>query len=341
MRLQNVKPGDKLELALLGTCKVTEVGSGYYRTCVKAETGQGKKKVVKVFACEAVTVPRLESGELMNLIELFAKELHDLGIATPDPMFWTEPHPNGSGRDMVDLYEVAEDVGPCLETEIRRGKDHEIHQAVERILIHGVAPLFASVPPDQHHLPMGIDLIPRNFAWKEGKLYYFDFMPPFVIFDDDESRPLRDRQLQAIPHPTDPACLQLGQWRHYNKGGLCQVLLIQLARLRPEMYNQFLEWITKFLQKSSEWAALQQFQERKAAALAQHGTNCQLISRFVKEAAFADVYDLRELGCLAACDGKLSGKNLNQIFLTSHFLGEPLSEEQMTEVKGYFTPVIN
>lgn len=342
MKLKDLKVGAHVVLSPLGECTVTEAGGGgYYRTCIKVRSNSGNDLVVKAYACEGVTVPRLEAGDLMRLIQMYAKDLHDVGIATPDPVFWTEARDDGSGRDMVDLYEATAYVGPSIDLDVINGDTDCVRQAVNRVLEHGLAALFSRVPPGENHLPVGIDLVLRNFSWLDGKLYYFDFMPPFVAYDDNETRPLHDRQLLAIPQPTDSTCLQLGQWRHYSKGGLCQVLLIQLARLRPEMCHLFLKWITKFLQENGEWAALQIFNERSAAKLNTHEPGCQTAIDFANEAKFEDVYDLREHACWATHDEKMSREELEDFFLKSHFLGEPLSDTKMDELRSDLISAVN
>lgn len=187
------------------------------------------------------------------------------------------------------------------------------------------------------YLPVGIDMVPRNFAVAGDKIVYVDLMPPKFWQTPFGTLSLPKPIEQLWQHATlefpsviDMTAGIIGFKRHFTKEGVLIVWLTQLARLRPEMYLQFQDMIEDWLDCIGEHETLERFQARRLCRMARIGDIRELAATVMQSGA-ADVYLLREAACLLAHRDGFGGTDT--IFDLTHFQHERPDDQKLNQAK--------
>lgn len=310
------KVGSFLEIPSLGMFKVSRVFPGHNRIVLQA-VGNGLCRMIKVFG-ETVEIASDQAVGFISDIYEYRRQLESLGVRVPplESIQVFSYRNNVSGR--LNITEISPFYGESFEDMFLNAPDAKESLSLQRRMLKCLGGLFEKSPGD--FLSVGIDLIPRNFTG-DGQDWYVDLVPPKL-------RKGEKFQLE-IPEVTEPNCYRVGVDRHYKKSGVVRVLLVQLAKLRPEMYPVFARGIEEFLALKGENKTLKSFRSRPIAKKPEKIINKKNIS----EMSFMDIYDLREIACWSAGQGKISPDELENFFRLSHFQSEPLPEKALKELR--------
>lgn len=186
-------------------------------------------------------------------------------------------------------------------------------------------------------LPVGIDMVPRNFAVDGEDVVYVDLMPPKIwrtplekISGKTEMQLWQHVSLE-FPEVQDMGAGIAGFKRHFTKNGVLVVWLTQLAKLRPHLYLHLQAMVEQWLDNTNQHEALEVFQTRLLSTIARTGTPRDLHSA-IMQSGLTDIYTLREAACLLAHrDGF---EDVESVFNLTHFQHERPSAQSITEAKA-------
>lgn len=187
-------------------------------------------------------------------------------------------------------------------------------------------------------LPVGIDMVPRNFTVNGDGLAYVDLMPPKIWHERQRFHQICTKPLASLwqyvtleyPPVNNMVAGGAGFLRHFTKTGVLTVWLTHLAKLRPDLYPQFDNAISDWLERRGDEETLEDFRSRPAARTIVSG-DVERLTSLVTEAKTADVYLLREAACYLAHHGHLS--DVTPVFELTHFLQRPLPNTNLARAK--------
>jgi len=316
-RIQKPKVGDRIEIPNLGKFEVAKIFEGGHNRIVFKAVGNGVAKVIKIFG-ETVEIAVSQATSFIRDIYMYRQTLEDLGVKVPplsDIQIVTYQN-QSSGK--LNITEISPFYGESFEDLILKANKEGCLKLQKRIF-KCLGNLFEKSPGEL--LQVGIDLVPRNFTGN-GNDWYIDLVPPKL-------RKNGSFQLE-IPEVKDPICFKIGVDRHYRKSEIVRVLLVQLCKLRPELYPYFLQGIEDFLSEKGENEVKEIFRQRLAAReIKANNEDIKLISAL----KFVHIYDLREIACIYAFNSLISPKELREFFSLSHFQDKPLPAKAIKQLK--------
>lgn len=318
------KVGDLMEIPQLGSFKVARIFGGHNRIVLQAVCETGLCRVIKVFG-ETVEIAANQVDKFIGDIYEYRQKLEELGVNVPRlNEIQVIAYQNSTSR-RLNVTEISPFYGESFEDMLLNAQNADECLSLQKRILDCLGGLFEKSPGE--FLSVGIDLIPRNFTG-DGQDWYVDLVPPKL-------RRGKNFQLE-IPEVTEKSCYKIGVDRHYKKPEVIRVLLVQLAKLRPEMYPVFAQGIEEFLAQKGEIETLKSFRSRLIAERPEKIVNKKTLSRM----GFMDIYDLREIACWGASQRKLSPNELENFFRLSHFQSEPLLETALQELRKILITVL-
>jgi len=256
---------------------------------------EGEYYVVKIFHGQEEWIDKIFS---------YRQQLENFGILCVPIISLTK------FENQIIEIEPALTVRGDLAERLEKSSQEEAIRLIEK-LCSGLKPLL-SYPQDD--LPVGIDVVLRNFAVKDSKIYYLDFFPPKIR--------LGQEFILEKPEPTDSKVIKAGYYRHYNKSGVALTLLIHLGRARPDLWLYIHQLIAAYSdQKFQNYLVkLSAVKDLKDGIGLFPSERCYLFYRY--------------FACyLASFSPNESRQKLDQIFHLTHFQDKPLSRERLKIVR--------
>lgn len=214
------------------------------------------------------------------------------------------------------LVEISGYGGPPVDDSIKAGDPSEAIALLQKIL-NAVEALFIK-QGHNHLLPVGLNLIPRNFAVDNGQVRYIDFFVPYLF------------PIHSWPPTNNPLIVRLDHWRHYDVRGLLQVLLVQSGKLRPELYYEF-DYLIERQIKDWQIGIATWWVERPARQVANQvktGAKTKTV-QVIGRLPIHSLYDLREIGVLMTSLKMLAPDELERLFTETHcHSDEPPNQER-------------
>lgn len=306
---------------------ITELFRSNNSFILYATNGKGDNEVIKIYG-ETREIPIDQSGKiLMNLVSYSERLAADgVSIAPLTQDCLTIQLNNASGRFNIILKTPF--LGNSYEQLILVAPGQKECVQLLRNILNSLGRLLPQAKGSR--LKHGVDLIPRNFVGTDRHTTYVDLMPPKIFSNG--------KYLLEWPEVTDALTRRVGIYRHYDKLGIMQVLLVQMCKLRPEFYEAFAKEIFRYLKRIGEPATAQKFRDRYVPnSLTGRNGDRQKISQFT----FRRIYDLREAACYYAHLGLMTKKELLDLFNASHFQDKPIPDAVMKRLRGMLIDAIN
>ena len=317
------KPGEEIYVLGRRYVIVKAFHTGYNSAVYEAKNGKKGTEVLKIYG-EGVSITTEQVGAFLIHIRDYEWHLRAAGVQLPpfdDRIITTN---NGTG-DTFSIVVIAPFMGDNYETALKQAENGEACVKIMRLIFRSLGNLFSSTKCKR--LKVGIDLIPRNFVGKRAT--YVDLVPPKIITGK--------KYLLEWPEVTHPQTRQVGIYRHYDKVGVMHVLLVQMARLRPEFYPLYITEIQRYYKRKKQNYALAQFDLR----LVNRSINGQAAdAAIIRELGFRQIYDLREIACYYAHRGLISNEQLEDVFKTTHFQDKPLTKAVLRQVRNLLIKAI-
>jgi hypothetical protein len=340
--LNQLQVGEVIPISLEGHSTLTIVDTfvSHNRWVAHCKDDNGDHRIVKVMG-ESTPLNQLDAEQLKAKVVQYHHLLKEYGIPVPPNIHAVVVE--REGRPL--LLEFADFYGVNMETSIlckdpAKKEDKKEILSLARMGLDSIAQLFKwSVELDINStLPVGIDMIPRNFTLAGGKITYVDLMPtklwnaPLSQFDLMSSpSALWPHVTLEYPPISDPEVGEVGFCRHFTKVGVLVVWLTQLSKLQPSLYFEFDRLIANWLEEIEEFDVLNKFNSRTAAQLANQSVQSD-IAEFTAAAPWHEVYTLREIACWIASHGLL-GNSLMEVFNLTHFQEKPICPERYAQAK--------
>lgn len=281
--------------------------SGHYVKTVWHFDGNGggdRRHIVKFIPFDNKTT-KADMDRLVTMVMRYRAALDEYEVPTV-PIHSLFDHSDHATDDRKFLVEISGYGGPPAEDSIRNGKPTDAFASLHKIL-EAVKPLFLNQDVRTHLLPVGLNLVPRNFTVDNGEVKYIDFFMPYLY------------PIHSWPPTDNKLIIKIDHWRHYDARGLLQVLLVHLGRLRPELYLRFDELIAE---RIAAWqiGVAGWWQERPARHLKRQldSDSKTRAGKLVLELNIKKLYDLREIGVLMASRQLLPPDELNKLFEDTH-----------------------
>jgi len=311
-------PGDSLRID--GEEYVVERVLGGNNGVVMHARCEHGDRVIKIYG-ERTVVPLREVGTFVQNMATYVERLRHHGVAvSPTEDRIIVDLNSKSGR--MNIVLLTPFMGQSLEDVIAAATNREDALMYMRMILGSLGRLYGE--PGQV-LSVGMDLIPRNYAYAadDRRVTYVDLVPPKLK--------VGDRYLLEWPEVEDPAAYEVGVYRHYDKAGIMHVLLVQMARLLPEFYPDFIEEIVNFLDRNGEDVARGRFEARTGIRSI---TGSESDEAVIRAFGFKEIYSLREAACRYAHFGLMNETELKDFFSASHFQNHPLDEEIVTDLQN-------
>ena len=317
------KPGEVIYVLGRQYVIVNTFQTGYNSAVYEARDGEKGTDVLKIYG-EGVSITTDQVGTFLIHLRDYFWHLHAAKVQLPPYDDRIQTANNGTG-DTFNIVVITPFMGDNYETALKQASDGKACVKIMRSIFKSLGNLFTST--ECKRLKVGIDLIPRNFVGK--KATYVDLVPPKIIIDK--------KYLLEWPEVTHPQTRQVGIYRHYDKVGVMHVLLVQMARLRPEFYPLYVAEIQRYYKRKNQNFALARFDNR----LIIRSINGQAAdATIIRELGFRQIYDLREIACYYAHRSLISNEQLEDVFKTTHFQDKPLTKAVLRQVRNLLIKAI-
>lgn len=246
-----------------------------------------------------------QAETLGKQIEQYTLLLREVGIAVPDYFSWAV----SIDDQTVKLIVLQSFVGFFNAKKMLLDADPHTARDITASILSALRPIFT----DGVMGKVGIDPKPENFFPHKGTTHYVDVMPPRFLAGS--------RAIVEYPEPATTIGYQLGFWKHFTPVGITTMLLTQLARIRPTMFDLFWQEISSWLRRRGDNQTVDQL---SAHILSK--------SNGVKKAIdmAENPYQLRLIASQLVHHGGVAENRLEQVFSLTHYedgdFSEPLAQ---------------
>ncbi|MFH0952173.1 MAG: hypothetical protein V1838_03195 [Patescibacteria group bacterium] len=337
--LYDFKVGDAFLTGVKGfeTLIISQIFSAHNRWVAAATIKNGETVVVKVMG-EATPLTEEVANQLGSLIDQYRRDLELYQVPIPETVITAV----ATHKERYYLIEFSPFMGESLETVIYCSEKEDILKVVREAL-NGLSTLFQFSQGEEFNgrLPVGIDLIPRNFTCSvHGKIRYVDFMAPKIWCKPIDSIDLKDPPETLWPHVIleyppvkSPIVGAISFWRHFTKEGILLVFLQHLAKLKSELYHDFFETVDQWLRSINEMEVLERLKQRPFISMTSLERPYGLIENVVG-IENEDIYTLRDATILLSQLGLMDKQSVNKVFEWTHFQWDPVPPELFSRAKN-------
>jgi hypothetical protein len=318
------------ELRINSGSEVEFLPGGFHSVSMRV-THNGKDIVVKVISNKPGLNRKLAAEALANNLLYYHELLVRAGVKVP-PKTRVELLHNGK---MYDVILIMPYTGRNAEEIIISASRTEALEVASMILMT-IKPVLVrcSVNERSLELRVGIEPKPANLTLTDnGEMYYVDLMPPRFV--------LGREVLVEFTAPRSKQGFTLAYFRHFDIRGILFLLQTQLARLRPELIDDFKDLICEFAKTLPNSGRITRFLTRgkwEKVFKVPHWRARRIIDSLMPK----DMYPIRHIACEAVARNPelYSEEVLEEIFRLSHFVDDVPNMENIRKARRILKAIV-